>query len=165
MSANNLDPDDVARFSLVNTPEHGIVKPGITKNRFVYTPNAGFAGEDIFTYKATNGKGVDSNVATIGITVKPHPSLTPTSYSNESNAVAAGIPRPPERNKQYQQQPQRSQFGNPKVLIPIIAVIAVAVIILVVFGSGIMHQQQPPSPTSAPPGNPNPNPNPTPGSE
>ena len=160
MSANNLDPDDVARFSLVNTPEHGIVKPGITKNRFVYTPNAGFAGEDIFTYKATNSQGVDSNIATINITIKPVPSLKPSPYSNESNIVAPGIPRPPETNKQYQQQhQQRSLFGNPKVLIPIVAVIAVAVIVLVVFGTGIMHQQQPPSPTSAPI---NPNPNPTP---
>jgi tetratricopeptide (TPR) repeat protein len=69
-----------------------------------------------------------------------------------------------ETNKQYQQEhQQRSLFGNTKLLIPIIAVVAAAVIVLVVFGTGIMHQQQPqPQPeqqpsTSAPIGNLNPN--------
>ncbi|HEY7571948.1 MAG TPA: tetratricopeptide repeat protein [Nitrososphaeraceae archaeon] len=164
LTASNLDPDNIAQFSLVNTPEHGIVKSGITNNSFVYTPNAGFVGEDTFTYKATNSQGVDSNIATINITIKPVPPLKPSSpYSDERYVVVPGIPRPPETNKQYQHQhQQRSLFGNPKVLIPIIAVVAAAVIVLVVFGVGIMHQQQPqptqqPS-TSTPTGNPNPKP-------
>lgn len=34
-----------------------------------YTPNAGFTGTDSFTYKATDSKGVGSNLATLTIIV------------------------------------------------------------------------------------------------
>lgn len=55
--------------ALVSPPTRG----GITLNAnggFVYTPNAGYAGADTFTYRASNANGL-SNVATVAINVAP----------------------------------------------------------------------------------------------
>ncbi|HEY5328310.1 MAG TPA: glycosyl hydrolase family 28 protein [Acidobacteriaceae bacterium] len=52
-------------YSIVTQPLHGVLSgtaPAVT-----YTPNAGYSGADSFTFKANNG--VDSNVATVSITV------------------------------------------------------------------------------------------------
>ncbi len=38
---------------------------------FTYTPNANFNGPDSFTYRARDGSGLDSNLATVSITVTP----------------------------------------------------------------------------------------------
>jgi hypothetical protein len=62
-------PGDVLKFSVVALPQHGTVTTGTTSNSVTYTPNSGFSGTDSFTYKATDGQGVDSNIATVTITV------------------------------------------------------------------------------------------------
>ena len=59
---------DVLKFSVVDNPQHGtLTNP--TSNSVTYTPNTGFSGTDSFTYKATDGQGVNSNIATVTITV------------------------------------------------------------------------------------------------
>jgi hypothetical protein len=147
LTAGNLDLDDIPKFLLVKNPEHGTVKfetnsnNNNDSNRLVYTPYAGFAGEDIFTYKATNSKGVDSNIATIKVTTKlqPLPRQSPPYYPKQYPAVTS-IPKTPEVKKhQHQQQ----SFIRPKVLIPIIAVTAGIIIAFVVFNN--------PQPPTAPP--------------
>ena len=50
-------------YTLVAQPEHG------SFDTMVYTPDANFNGTDSFTFKATDTLGVDSNVATITLTV------------------------------------------------------------------------------------------------
>ncbi len=55
--------------SLVTGPTNGSVTLN-SNGSFTYTPTAGFAGTDSFTYKASAG-GVQSNVATVTITVIP----------------------------------------------------------------------------------------------
>jgi hypothetical protein len=60
---------DVLRFSVVGNPQHGSVTPGPVSSNVFYTPNTGFIGTDSFTYKATDGQGVDSNIATVSIIV------------------------------------------------------------------------------------------------
>ncbi len=60
---------DVLKFSVVSLPQHGTVTTGTTSNSVTYPPNSGFSGTDSFTYKATDGQGVDSNIATVTITV------------------------------------------------------------------------------------------------
>jgi hypothetical protein len=65
---------DVLKFSVVNLPQHGTVTSGTTFNSVIYTPYSGFSGTDRFTYKATDGRGVDSNIATA--TVSPLSSST-----------------------------------------------------------------------------------------
>jgi hypothetical protein len=62
-------PGDVLKFSIVGNPQHGTVTPGTVSSIVFYTPNTGFVGTDSFTYKATDGQGVDSNIATVTITV------------------------------------------------------------------------------------------------
>jgi hypothetical protein len=65
-------PGDVLKFSVVGLPQHGtLTNP--TSNSVTYVPNPGFSGTDSFTYKATDGQGVSSNIATASITVNPPP--------------------------------------------------------------------------------------------
>ncbi|MDP9289827.1 MAG: Ig-like domain-containing protein, partial [Thermoproteota archaeon] len=62
-------PGDVLKFSVVGSPTHGTVAPGTVSSNVFYTPSTGFIGTDSFTYKATDGPGVDSNIATVTIIV------------------------------------------------------------------------------------------------
>ncbi|MDN5865272.1 MAG: Ig-like domain-containing protein [Gammaproteobacteria bacterium] len=72
------DPDgDALTFSIVDEPAHGGVTlddPGT--GAYTYTPDAGFSGSDSFTFTANDGF-VDSNVATISITVNAAPPPPP----------------------------------------------------------------------------------------
>jgi hypothetical protein len=60
---------DLLKFSVVGSPTHGTVAPGTVSNNVFYTPSTGFIGTDSFTYKATDGQGVDSNIATVTVIV------------------------------------------------------------------------------------------------
>ncbi|MBI4307014.1 MAG: tandem-95 repeat protein [Chloroflexi bacterium] len=68
--ANDSDVEGSALAAvLVANPTNG----SLTLNpdgAFTYTPNAGFAGTDSFSYKANDGLA-DSNLATVSITVNP----------------------------------------------------------------------------------------------
>jgi len=61
---------DQLTFTVVTSPQHGTLTTGTVSSIVYYTPNTGFSGTDSFTYKATDGQGVDSNNATVTITVK-----------------------------------------------------------------------------------------------
>jgi hypothetical protein len=67
----------------VTNPANGVVTLN-TNGSFTYTPNGGFAGTDSFTYKANNG-AVDSNTATVTITVLAIPVANNDSYSASLN--------------------------------------------------------------------------------
>jgi hypothetical protein len=60
---------DQLTFTVVTPPQHGTLTPGTVSSIVFYTPDTGFSGTDSFTYKATDGQGVDSNIATVTITV------------------------------------------------------------------------------------------------
>ncbi len=69
--ANDTDPDAGQTLTavLVSQASHG----GVSLNpdgSFTYTPATGFSGSDSFTYEAYDGQ-LDSNVATVNITVPP----------------------------------------------------------------------------------------------
>jgi hypothetical protein len=66
--ANDTDADvgDELTAVLVQTPANGALVLN-ADGSFTYTPNAGFFGQDTFTYRATDG--ALSNVATVSITV------------------------------------------------------------------------------------------------
>jgi hypothetical protein len=74
------DPDgDALTYTIVVSPTHGTLS-GTGSSRS-YTPAAGYSGPDSFTFKASDGT-VDSNTATVSITVRasltPPPTPTPT---------------------------------------------------------------------------------------
>jgi len=66
-------PGDALKFSMVGNPQHGTITPGTVSSFVFYTPNTGFSGTDSFTYKTTDGQGLDSNIATATITVNATP--------------------------------------------------------------------------------------------
>jgi hypothetical protein len=63
------DPDgDTLTYEIVDEPDHGTLT-GTGADR-TYTPDAGYTGPDSFTFRANDGQ-VDSNTATVDITVTP----------------------------------------------------------------------------------------------
>lgn len=56
---------------IATTAEHGSV--GVSGSSLQYLPDVGFTGSDSFSYYATYG-GLNSNIATISVTVSPAPS-------------------------------------------------------------------------------------------
>ena len=82
-------------FSVIDQPANGSVNiemasvdfgaGSLSSPVFTYTPNPGFAGQDLFTYTATNDNGVVGNTATVTITV-------PTQIPSASNlSVSTGM--------------------------------------------------------------------------
>ncbi len=68
--ANDSDVDDNPLTAvLVSGPSNGMLTLN-SNGSFTYTPNTNFSGTDSFTYKANDGN-LDSNVATVTITVNP----------------------------------------------------------------------------------------------
>ena len=62
-----------------------------TSNTVTYTPNTGFSGPDSFTYKATDGQGVSSNIATITITVTGAQNNQPPTADDKTIQTNTGI--------------------------------------------------------------------------
>ena len=72
LAATDVDGDPLT-YTIVTAPAHGTLV-GTSSNK-TYTPVSGFSGTDTFTFKVNDG-ALDSNVATVTITVIPAP--TPT---------------------------------------------------------------------------------------
>lgn len=88
MQATDADSDPLT-YSVVTNPSHGTLS-GQSSNTINYRPNSNYAGSDSFTFKANDGT-VDSNVATISITVRDtqaptwsSPTLTSSNVSQTS---------------------------------------------------------------------------------
>src|SRR6266516_707831 len=72
-------PNDInLKFSVLTMPQNGKLATGTTSNTVTYTPNPTFTGTDTFTYKATDSQGIDSNIATVSITVNAAQNNPPT---------------------------------------------------------------------------------------
>ena len=85
-------------FSIVNQPANGSVNiemasvdfgaGSLSSPVFTYTPNPGFAGQDLFTYTATNGNGVVGNTATVTISIPTQiPSASSFSVTTDINTL------------------------------------------------------------------------------
>lgn len=97
------DPYNVPfTFSVVDQPSNGSVNiemysvdfgaGSLSNPVFTYTPNAGFAGVDTFTYTATNDDGIVGNTATVTINI---PSQIPiVSSFNVSTDINTSIDFP-----------------------------------------------------------------------
>lgn len=70
VTATDPDAGQALTYAVVTPPQHGTLSgslPSVT-----YTPNAGYIGSDSFTYQARDC-GLDSNLATVSITVQDRP--------------------------------------------------------------------------------------------
>jgi hypothetical protein len=65
---------DALSFEVVGAPANGTLSG--TAPALVYTPSAGFGGEDSFTYRVSDGQGASEPV-TVRITVEPAPVIEP----------------------------------------------------------------------------------------
>lgn len=87
--ANDSDTEDDALTAiLVAGPSSGNLNLN-ADGSFIYTPNAGFNGADNFTYKVNDGS-LDSNVATVSISVDPIGPLVLFTDGFESGSFDAG---------------------------------------------------------------------------
>jgi len=92
---NDVDADgDPLRAVLVSDVSNGLLTLD-TSGAFLYTPNPNYNGPDSFMYKANDG-AVDSNVATVSITVNPvndPPAAADDGYSvGEDNTLTVPVP-------------------------------------------------------------------------
>ncbi|MEI6176099.1 MAG: Ig-like domain-containing protein [Verrucomicrobiota bacterium] len=91
LTATDADSDSLT-YSVVAQPAHGTLAG--TPPAFTYTPDAGFTGNDSFTFKANDG-AVDSNIATVGLTVRTNSAPVANAQSittaeDSSKAVVLG---------------------------------------------------------------------------
>jgi VCBS repeat-containing protein len=90
---NDPDGDQLTAIKLTD-PQHGMLDLN-SNGSFIYTPAPGFSGSDSFIYKANDG-ALDSNVASVNITVNPinsPPVAVADSYSTDIN-IALNEPSP-----------------------------------------------------------------------
>jgi hypothetical protein len=84
-----FDPDgDSLTYQLVGAPENGAVT--VIGGVATYTPNAGFVGQDTFTYLANDGEG-NSNVATGTVMVQNNPPTADSKSVQTDNVTAIDI--------------------------------------------------------------------------
>ena len=77
ITLSGSDPDgDELTYAVVTNPAHGTLSG--TAPKLTYTPAAGYAGTDSFTFKANDGV-LESNIATISMTVTRSTSCTKVS--------------------------------------------------------------------------------------
>jgi hypothetical protein len=76
-------PDASLIYTIVAGPAHGGVSPTATPGVFTYTPSLNYNGPDSFTFKVNDGT-VDSNTATMSITVNP---VNDAPVANNSSAT------------------------------------------------------------------------------
>lgn len=88
---------DTLLFSIASNPSHGTaVITNINTGAFTYTPAGGYSGNDSFTFKATDGSGNVSNVATESVTITANTNTAPVASNgsvstNADTAVSAKL--------------------------------------------------------------------------
>ncbi|MEY2787463.1 MAG: hypothetical protein RLZZ34_606, partial [Verrucomicrobiota bacterium] len=86
------DPEGAAlTYTIVTSPANGTLT-GTGANR-LYTPKAGFSGDDSFTFKVNDGS-LDSSVATVAITVKAVIVNQAPTADSQNVSVALGETKP-----------------------------------------------------------------------
>jgi VCBS repeat-containing protein len=91
--ANDTDADgDPVTAELAAGPSHGTLTLN-ADGSFSYTSNAGFTGSDSFTYRANDGT-VDSNLATVTLTVTDTAPVTQADSYRTHMGVALSVPTP-----------------------------------------------------------------------
>lgn len=90
LSATDVENSPLT-YAIVSGPTHGVLSG--TAPNLTYTPNANYSGADSFTYKANDG-GLDSNVATVIITVNSvndAPVASNSSFTTNEDTAKTGF--------------------------------------------------------------------------
>ncbi len=86
------DPDndiDYSSIEFITNPTNGSVSSNSTNREMTYTPNAGFSGNDPFTFRISDMRGTVSNTSTITITVSNEaPNAHNDSYSITEDQIS-----------------------------------------------------------------------------
>ncbi len=77
LAGSDVDGDGLT-YTVLTGPDFGTLS-GSGANR-IYTPTAGYTGPDSITYRVNDGQ-VDSNIATVSITVNEQQGTTTDTYS------------------------------------------------------------------------------------
>jgi trimeric autotransporter adhesin len=85
-SGGTIDPTSV---QIVSQPAHGTTSTTSTGS-VVYTPTAGYAGSDSFTYTVKDNQGAVSNVATVTLTVTAAAQPPPSSGGSGGSSGGGG---------------------------------------------------------------------------
>ena len=89
LEATDADGDTLT-FAIATDPASGAVTLSGTGNSdYEYVPNAGFSGEDTFTFTANDGSA-DSTPATVTVTVNAAPTVTGTSVTTSGIVAVSG---------------------------------------------------------------------------
>ncbi len=90
LSASDVDSDPLT-YSLVNNASQGMVTiTDQTSGSYIYTPNVNAAGADSFSFKVNDGM-VDSNPATVSITINVAPVAVDSTQSVTEDIAANGV--------------------------------------------------------------------------
>ncbi len=85
LSATDPDNEPITYSIVTNGAKGTAVLDNASTGAFTYTANANASGDDTFTFKATDNRGAESNVATITVAIQTPP---PTCAVNVSSSVA-----------------------------------------------------------------------------
>ena len=111
---NDLDSDgagipnsdlDLASLTILTPPASGQAVVDSVAGTIVYTPNAGFVGDDAFTYRVSDLAGALSNEATASVSVQPASPPTVLTFSPTDDASIR------------QSRPGRNYGGAPDLLV------------------------------------------------
>ncbi len=85
VTANDTDADgtvDVTTVTIVDNPDDGTASADATTGDVTYTPSAEFSGTDSFTYRVKDDDGVNSNVATVIVTIPTPGNVDPVAVDD-----------------------------------------------------------------------------------
>jgi hypothetical protein len=71
LKATDVNSDNELEYTVIDLPDHGVLKAGINQDSVLYYPNPGYVGSDSFTYRAINNHGQESALGTVEIDIEP----------------------------------------------------------------------------------------------
>lgn len=95
LNASDIDAGDTLAYEISTNPSHGTVTQSTTDpDKFIYTPNTGFSGNDSFTIAVSDQSGATRSqviTITVGGNTVPNVDATQSITTNEDQAVDSNV--------------------------------------------------------------------------